>query len=159
MIIKSSHPQTQRDKAKIQERKHSVGRSFEPMKKALACYVKDALQMEAALFREAQDKEGTAIPELDRIDLRSRESLICWFCVYHPEALHGEFIADLTPFVKRRGPRPSGRRRSVSKNEDKLQDAPNQDIIHDRQSANKTHGEDSEWYDFPPDDTKNTSDF
>jgi hypothetical protein len=163
----SFHPQTQRDKAKIQERRDAVGMAFEPMSKALAGYSKVALRHEATVFCEAQDKKKMSIPSLDRIDLRSRESLICWFCAYHREVLCGEFVADLTPFMKRPGPVRSHKRRSANlrlppanTNGDSSQDESSEDTKSDdnlQDQTNRRELQDSEWYDFPPDDPQKSS--
>jgi hypothetical protein len=72
------------------------------MELKLKIYRKDGLLAEVHKFAQLAKENNHEIPVPDRIAIRHRQALLCWFCMYHPEVLSDDFSLDISLFLSAR---------------------------------------------------------
>jgi hypothetical protein len=74
--------------------------TYEKMESALLSIPMHVLLREVEMFCQKEVQKGRIVQPPDRLDRRSRKSLVCWYCVNHPEVLCGEFTINVAEWTK-----------------------------------------------------------
>jgi hypothetical protein len=102
ILMSGKTKQTQRDLEKCEQRMRDCQVTYKAMEQKLKNYPKEALLAEAQKFTKLAMENNRQIPAPDRIAIRQRRALLCWFCMHHPEVLSDHFSLDLSPYLSAR---------------------------------------------------------